>query len=309
VKTHRNAKTTPKGRALLVKRVLETGWAVQEAATASGVSIRTVYKWVARYRAGGWAGLEDGASAPRRRPHRTKERIERRILDLRRGRLSGPAIARRTGIARSTVGNVLRRHGVGRLKSSEPKPPIKRYERDKPGELVHVDTKALGRIAKVGHRITGIRQHQTRGIGWEHVHVCVDDASRLAYVEILPTQQQADAIGFMRRAVAWFAARGVRIERIMTDNGSAYVSKTFRGFCQEQGVRHVRTRPYTPRTNGKAERFIQTMLREWAYARPYRASAWRRRALEPWLRYYNHRRPHSALQDKAPITRLHKVAA
>src|SRR5262245_4033862 len=253
--------------------------------------------------------LEDGPSAPRHRPHRTGAHLERWILRLRNEWLSGPAIARRTGIARSTVGNVLRRHGLGKLKPIEEKPPIRRYERAWPGELVHVDIKTLGRIGQIGHRITGIGQHQTRGIGGDHAHVCIDDASRLAYVEILPTQQQADTVGFMGRAVAWFAARGVRVERIMTDNGSAYRSKAFRDFCIGQGARHLRTRPYTPRTNGKAERFIQTMLREWAYARPYRTSGWRRRALKPWLGYYNRRRPHSALRDQAPITRLQKAAA
>jgi transposase InsO family protein len=309
VRSHRNAKTTPKGRVLLVRRVLDQGWSVEKAAVASGLSERTVYKWLARYRHEGTAALEDGASAPHQSPHRTRPHVERWILKLRAERLSGPAIARRTGVARSTVGNVLRRHGVGRLKPIEVRPAIRRYEREAPGELVHVDTKALGRIGHIGHRITGNRQHQSRGIGWEHVHVCIDDASRLAYVEILPTQQKADAVGFMERAVAWFAGRGVRIERIMTDNGSAYRSRVFRDFCVAQGARHVRTRPYTPRTNGKAERFIQTLLREWAYARPYRTSGWRRRALKPWLGYYNQRRPHSALRDQAPITRLQRAAA
>ena len=309
MRSHRNAKTTPKGRALLVQRVLSEGWTIEDTASASGVSERTVYKWLARYCDGGEAALEDGPSAPRHRPHRIRDHLERWIVRLRGERLSGPAIARRTGIPRSTVGNVLRRHGLGRLPPVQEKPKIQRYERESPGELVHVDTKALGRIGQIGHRITGIREQRTRGIGWEHVHVCIDDASRLAYVEILPTQQHADAIGFMRRAVAWFAARGVHVERIMTDNGPAYLSKAFRDFCTEQGARHLRTRPYTPRTNGKAERFIQTMLREWAYARPYRTSGWRRRALKPWLGYYNHRRPHSALRDQAPITRLQKAAA
>lgn len=309
MRTHRNAKTTPKGRALIVERVLEHGWTVKRTAHGSGVSERTVYKWLARYRKAGERGLEDGESAPRRRPRSTSERIERQIVGLRAGRLSGPAIARRTGVARSTVGHVLRRNGLGRLGPVVPRPPVVRYERARPGELVHVDTKALGRIGKIGHRVTGIRQHQMRGIGWEHVHVCVDDASRLAYVELLGTQQQDDAVGFMQRATAWFATRGVRIERIMTDNGSAYLSRSFREACEQLGARHIRTRPYTPRTNGKAERFIQTLLREWAYARPYRTSAWRSRALEPWLRYYNQRRPHSALQDQAPITRLREVAA
>ena len=309
MRLHPNAKTTPKGRALLVERVTERGWTMAKAATAAGVSARTGYKWLARYRAAGVAGLADRRSAPQRCPHRTPPRHERWILGLRAARLSGPAIAHRTGLPRATVGNVLRRHGVGRLGPVEPRVPVRRYEWAEPGALVHVDVKTLSRIAKVGHRITGDRHGQPRGVGYEHVHVCVDDASRVAYVEILPTLQQDDAIAFLRRAVAAFAARGVRVARVMTDNGSAYVARRFAAACTELGVRHLRTRAYTPRTNGKAERFIQTLLREWAYARAYRSSAWRRRALRPWLRYYNERRPHTALNYRAPITRLQQVSA
>jgi transposase InsO family protein len=309
VQVHPNAKTTPKGRAVLLHRVTELGWTMARAADASGVSTRTGFKWLARYRAEGRAGLEDRRSVPRRRPHRTPVRWERWIVGLRARRLSGPAIAHRTGIPRATVGHVLRRHGLGRLPPLQPKPPVRRYERAQPGELVHIDTKALGRIAMVGHRITGVRQHRTRGIGWEHVHVCIDDATRVAYVEVLPTNQQQDATAFLARAVAWFAARGVRIARVMSDNGSAYKARSFAATCAELGVRHVTTRPYTPRTNGKAERFIQTLLREWAYRAPYATSARRRRALTPWLRYYNHRRPHAALRDRAPMTRLQEASA
>jgi transposase InsO family protein len=190
-----------------------------------------------------------------------------------------------------------------------PKPAVRRYERAHPGELVHVDTKALGRIAGVGHRIHGDRTTRVRGIGWEHVHVCIDDASRLAYSEVLTTNQQHDAVGFLERAVAWFAARGVRIARVMTDNGSAYLARRWAAACTRLGLRHLRTRPYTPRTNGKAERFIQTLLREWAYARAYVTSTRRRRALRPWLRYYNTRRPHTALQNRAPMSRLQGALA
>ena len=309
MRVHRNAKTTPKGRALLVERVMVEGWTIRAAAHACGVSARTGSKWLARYRAEGPDGLSDRASVPHRRPHRTRARLEQWIVALRSQRLSGPAIAYRTGIACSTVGNVLRRHGVNRLPPLQPRPVVQRYERARPGELVHIDTKALGRIAGVGHRIHGDRTTRVRGIGWEHVHVCIDDASRLAYVETRATNQHADAIGFLERALAWFAARGIRVESVMSDNGSAYRARAFAATCARLGIRHLRTRPYTPRTNGKAERFIQTLLREWAYARAYATSRRRRHALRPWLRYYNHRRPHTALRGRAPITRLQEVAA
>jgi transposase InsO family protein len=307
VRVHRNAKTTPKGRALLIERVMAGGWTMQQAATACGVSVRTGYKWLARFRVEGPAGLGDRPSAPHRCPHRTRARLEQWIVGLRARRLSSPVIAYRTGIPRATVGNVLRRHGLGRLPPLAAPGPVRRYERARPGELVHIDTKALGRIAGVGHRIHGDRRTRVRGIGWEHVHVCIDDASRLAYVETRATNQQHDAIGFLERALAWFAARGVRVESVMSDNGSAYQARAFAAACARLGLRHLRTRPYTPRTNGKAERFIQTLLREWAYARAYATSARRRRALRPWLRYYNHRRPHTALRGRAPITRLQEV--
>jgi transposase InsO family protein len=290
-------------------RVTELGWPIAQAARGGGISQRTAYKWLARYRVEGLAGLEDRRSAPHQRPHRTHARLEQWIVGLRRGRLSGPAIAQRTGIARATVGNVLRRHGLGALPPLQPKPPVRRYERARPGELVHIDTKALGRFAQVGHRITGDWRHRCRGHGWEHVHVCIDDATRVAYVEVLPTLQLADALGFLERARAWFAARGVRIEAVMSDNGSAYRSREFAAMCATTGLRHLRTRPYTPRTNGKAERFIQTLLREWAYRTAYPTSARRRRALGPWLRYYNHRRPHTALGYRPPFARLQEVSA
>ena len=204
---------------------------------------------------------------------------------------------------------MLRRLGLSRLPPLTPPPPVQRYERARAGELLHVDIKTLGRIGRIGHRIHGDRRQTVRGIGWEHVHVCVDDASRVAYVEVLPTLHQGDAVGFLERAVAWFAAHGVGAERVMTDNGSAYISRAFATACTRLGVRHLRTRPRTPRTNGKAERFIQTLLREWAYRRPYRTSALRRRALSPWVRYYNQRRPHTSLNYASPISRLQQVSA
>lgn len=309
MRLHPNAKTSPRGRALIIQRVDADGWSAAATASAFGVSVRTIHKWRARYRGEGPAGLADRSSAPRRSPRRTAPHREARIVTLRQQRLTGLAIAQRVRLPRATVGAVLRRHGLGRLPALTLPEPVQRYERARAGELLHLDIKTLGRIGQVGHRVHGDWRRKSRGIGWEHVHVCVDDASRVAYVELLPTLQHADAVGFLARAVAWFASHGVQAERVLTDNGSAYVSQAFAAACARLGVRHKRTRPYRPRTNGKAERFIQTLLREWAYQRPYATSARRRRALAPWLRYYNHTRPHTALNYRPPITRLPEVAA
>jgi transposase InsO family protein len=293
---------------VIVQRVDAEGWSVVETAEAFGVSKRTVYKWRARYREEGRGGLDDRSSVPRRMPARTAGRQEARIVRLRGERLTGLAIAQRVGIPRATVGAVLRRHRLGRLPAVTPPEPVRRYERERPGELLHIDIKSLGRIGQIGHRIHGDRRTRSRGIGWEHVHVCVDDASRVAYVELLPTLGYGDAVGFLERAVAWFAAHGVHAERVLTDNGSAYLARAFATACHRLRLRHTRTRPYRPCTNGKAERFIRTLLREWAYRRAYATSARRRRALAPWLRYYNVRRPHTALNYRAPITRLQQVS-
>ena len=306
---HPNARTTPRSRAQLVERVLRDAWAVPRVAQAFHVSRRTVFKWLARYRAEGLAGLQDRGSAPRARPRRTSSRRVLQIVALRAQRLPGHAIAHRLGVPRATVSRILRHQGLGRLAPLTPRAPIQRYERAAPGELLHVDIKSLGRIRGIGHRITGDRRTRVRGIGWEHVHVCIDDASRLAYAEVLATAAWPDAVGFLERALAWFAAHGVHAERVMTDNGSAYLSRAFAALCARRALRHLRTRAYTPRTNGKAERFIQTLLREWAYRRPYRSSARRRRALDPWLRYYNHRRPHMSLNYLPPISRLQETPA
>jgi len=234
--------------------------------------------------------------------------IEDEIEALRRQRLSGPAIARQLGRPLSTVGVVLRRRGFGRLAALDPKPPVVRYERQRPGELIHIDTKKLGRIDGIGHRITG---HHTgmvrnRGIGWDHLHVAVDDASRLAYTELLPDDRKESATAFLARALAWFARHGVTVERVMTDNGSAYRSAAFKADIQANGLRHIRTRPYTPRTNGKAERFIQSSLREWAYAQPFQSSAERSEAMQSWVNRYNYSRPHTALGGRSPITTIAK---
>src|SRR5262245_3633759 len=275
MKLHRNAKTTPMARVLIIQRVEAEGWTVAETAEAFGVSPRTVHKWRARWRAERAAGLEDRRSGPGHIPHRTQGRRVAAIVRLRQQRWTQRAIARRLSMPRSTVGAVLRRHGMGRLPAVSLPPPVVRYQRARPGELLHVDIKPLGRIGQVGPRIHGDQRRRSRGVGWEQVHVCVDDATRVAYVEVRSTATVPDAIAFVRRAVQWFAQRGVRTERVMTDNGGAYRATQFAGMCAELQVRHVRTRPYTPRTNGKAERFIQTLLREWAYARPYRSSVWR----------------------------------
>ncbi len=304
---HKNARLTPQGRLLLVERITQQGWPVARAARAAGLSARQAYRWCARYRDGGVAALSDRSSAPRRCRRRTADAQVAAIERLRRQRLTGPTIAGRLGMPVSTVGKVLRRLRLGRLAALDEKPAIVRYERERPGELIHIDSKKLGRIDGIGHRITGRRPgavNRHHGIGWEALHVCIDDASRLAYSEILPDEKKASAIGFLARAIAWFGGLGITVERVMTDNGSAYRSKDFRAAVAAAGAKHKRTRPYTPRTNGKAERFIQTSLREWVYARPYTSSQQRSGALTPWLDHYNTQRPHTALSRRPPLTRL-----
>jgi transposase InsO family protein len=306
---HKNARLTPQGRLLMIRRIEEQGWKVAAAAEAAGLSVRRAYHWLARYRAGGERMLHDRSSAPARpRDPVPAERVAE-IERLRRQRMTGPAIAVATGIPRSTVGAVLRRLGLGRLKALDAPPPAIRYERERPGELLHIDSKKLGRIDGIGHRITGDRTGQSnrRGIGWEALHVCIDDASRLAYSEILPDEKTSSALAFLERALSWFQRLGVTVERVMTDNGSAYRSHAFRAACADAQLRHLRTKPYTPRTNGKAERFIQTSLREWAYARAYNTSAERTAVLEPWIANYNTRRPHSAIGHQPPFRRLNNL--
>jgi transposase InsO family protein len=299
---HDNARSTRHSRMLMVQR-LARGWTVAAIARAQGVSPRTVRKWRDRYAAEGEPGLADRSSRPHCSPRRLAAPLEAEILALRRQRLTSPAIARSLHRPVSTVGHVLRRAGLGRLGALDPKLTIRRYQREKPGELIHIDIKKLGRIDGIGHRITGDRTGQSskRGTGWEYVHVAVDDASRLAYTELLPTERKDSAVPFTARAIAWFARHGVIVERIMTDNGSAYKSFAFRDLLAGRGIKHKRTRPYTPRTNGKAERFIQTSLREWAYARAFESSAIRHAAMLPWITDYNSDRPHSALGGRSPI--------
>ncbi len=304
---HKNARLTPVGRALLVSRV-SSGWTAKAAAEAAGVSLRTARKWIGRHRRGGERRHHDRSSAPRRCPRKVAERRIAEIEQLRRQRMTGPAIARFLGMARSTVGAILRRLGLGKLKALEPKPAVIRYERSAPGEMIHLDIKKLGRFDVAGHRVTGDRQAgRSQGAGWDFLHVCVDDASRLAYTEILPSEGQHDTTAFLERALAWLARHGVTVERVMTDNGSAYRSKLFANALQRAGARHIRTRPYTPRTNGKAERFIQTSLREWAYAKPYRSSAERSQAIGPWTHAYNLTRPHAGIGGLTPWSRVNNL--
>jgi transposase InsO family protein len=306
---HRNARTCPNSRRLIAERVLVEGWTLTAAAEAAGVSVPTARKWVRRFRDEGDAGLGDRSSAPKRIPHRTPPERERAILSLRALRMTGEQIAAALGMAPSTVSLVLKRNGNGRLRRPGAGEPERRYERSRPGELVHVDIKKLGRIARPGHRVTGSRAskgyHRERfEQGWEYVHVCVDDATRLAYVEVLPDERPATCIGFLERAIDHLASYGIRVERVMTDNGNAYRSKAHALACQQLGVRHLRTEPYTPRTNGKAERFIQTLVNGWAYGAVYGSSDERADALSPWLHTYNHHRPHRSLARKPPTTRL-----
>lgn len=299
---HANAKTTPKARALLVQRVIRHAWTYREAATAVGVSVRTVAKWVQRARQEGAAGLRDRRARPHRSPSATAPRIISAIIQLRHAGLPAWQIARRVGRPRSTVSAILRRVGLGRL--IVPSPPVVRYEWPQAGDLLHLDIKPLGRFRAIGHRIHGNRRVRSRRAGWEYVHVAIDDATRVAFVEVLPAQDGDTTSACLTRAVAWFAQHGVTVRRVMSDNGSGYVSRAFRRTCQVCALRHLRTRPYTPRTNGKAERFIQTLQREWAYARPYRTSARRTAALAGWVAYYNRQRPHASLDYLAPWSRL-----
>ena len=302
MKIHANARTTFKTRAELVACVLRRGWPKARAARAFGVSPPTVAKWVRRYQDEGLEGLSDRSSAPHRIPHRTPGPTVRRIERLRRRGLRGWQIAERLRMAVSTVSAVLRRLGLGRGWDRQ-REPVVRYEWERPGDLIHIDVKKLGRFRRAGHRV-GHRYHGNRGIGWEFVYVCVDDATRLAYVEILPDERKETAIGFLERASRWLRRRRVHVRRVMTDNGSPFVSKLFAHRCAELGIRHLRTRPYRPRTTGKAERFIHTLQREWAYGKPYKTSAGRRRALPAWVRYYNERRPDRALGGSSPSQRL-----
>jgi len=302
--SHKHARLTPKGRALLVSRVLQQGWKVAAASEAGGVSVRTAYKWLARFKAEGSAGLNDRSSKPTHCPHATSP-VDRAYFEaLRRQRWPLWRIAMQVGRSLATLSRCMKQAGLSRLRSLEPVLPVVRYERAAPGELLHIDTKRLGRIQGVGHRITGDRTlNRNQGIGWDAVHLAIDDHSRVSFAAIKPDETSASCTQFLREAVAAYARLGVRIDRVMTDNGAGY-KKIFDAACGELGLRHIRTRPYTPKTNGKAERFVQTSLREWAYARPYESSAQREAALQPFIHHYNWHRPHSALNHQPPMSRI-----
>jgi transposase InsO family protein len=318
MRLHPNAKLTPAGRAELVRRILDERRPAGEVALALHVSLRTARKWLARFKAEGAAGLADRPSTAHRRPHALGPEQVARILELRRQRLPATRIAPLVGCAHATVSKYLRQHRLSRARDLEPKEPARRYERERPGELIHLDTRKLGRIERIGHRITGDRSRRSRGAGWELAHVAIDDASRLAYAEVLPSDGRDDSTAFPERALAWLAGYGIRVQRVMTDNAPAYRSRTFATLCRRHGLRHLRTRPHTPRTNGPvgcadippgdrprpmAERFIQTAPREWACRHPYAASQQRAEQLRPWMHAYNHHRPHSAIGGRPPSSR------
>jgi transposase InsO family protein len=306
--SHKHARLTFKGRALLVSRVLEEGWTVAQASQAAGVSKRTGFKWLARFRSEGSAGLADRSSCPARSPRALSVQEQVELERMRRRRMPLWRIAAHSGRGLATVSRYMRRLGLSRLKSLEPPMPIVRYERAAAGELLHIDTKKLGRIDGIGHRITGDRtENHNRGIGWDMVHLAIDDHSRVSFAQVLADEKAVSCVEFLRQAVAYYASLGVRIERVMTDNGTGY-KNTFKAACDELGIRHIKTRPYTPKTNGKAERFVQTSLREWAYARPYVSSAQREAALQPFLHRYNWHRPHSALNRQPPMSRIPAVS-
>lgn len=306
---HKNARLTPLRREEMAQAVVEGGLSKAHAARAYGVSAKIVARWVERFRAEGRTGMADRSSRPRLMPGMTVQAAVERIVALRRRRFTGRSIAFEVGVSPATVSRVLRRAGLSRLKDLEPAEPVWRYEREHPGDMIHIDIKKLGRFERVGHRITGDRtgQSNSRGVGWEFVHVCIDDASRIAFSQILPDERKESAVAFLAAALAYYASLGVTVTRVMTDNGSCYRSKAFAKACRKLGLRHVRTKPYTPRTNGKAERFIQTALREWAYAVAYPNSEHRAAELPVWLHRYNWHRPHGSLKAKTPISRLGKT--
>ena len=302
---HKNARLTPKGRALMLGR-LEAGQHQCDVAQAMGVSLTTLKKWLRRYRAEGPVGLLDRRCRPRCSPRQLSGELTAQVIALRHQRRTGRFICQHLGVSAASVSRILRRARLSRWRDLEPRVPVRRYEREHPGELLHLDVKKLGRIQGIGHRITGDRRGQSnkRGIGWEFVHVAIDDASRVALASVAINECADTATAFLKAIVEHFRQRGVRIERVMTDNGSAYRSHLFHDTCQELAIRHLRTKPFTPRTNGKAERFIQTCLREWAYAEAYTSSSERTLALAQWLHHYNWHRPHSALHSMPPITKL-----
>jgi transposase InsO family protein len=305
MRLHRNAKTTPKMRQLIVTRA-QAGWTYGRIAAALGISVRTVAKWIARSHRTG--ELVDESSRPHRQPRRLAASVEAAIVALRRTRATAWQISAALRVPRSTVTRVLARGGLNRLALLAPPEPVQRYEWPHAGDLLHLDLKRLGRIGTVGHRIHGDRRRRARRVGWEYLHVAIDDATRLAYAEVLPAADAATCAAFLQRTLAWWRRRGLRIRRLLTDNATVYRAGVVAAVCHRWTVRHRFTRPYRPQTNGKAERVIQTLLREWAYRVPYRSSARRTAALAPYLRFYNHRRPHTSLGRRSPWMRFQEAA-
>lgn len=303
---HRNARLMPLRREEMALSVISGCLSKAQAARAFGVSSKIVSRWTERFRAEGREGMQDRSSRPKVIPRQTTEALAERIITHRRQRLCGRHIAELTGVSPATVSRVLRRAGLSRLKDLAPAEPVVRYAYKEPGGLIHLDIKKLGRFERVGHRITGDRtgQSNARGVGWEFVHVCIDDASRIAVTGIYPDEKAVSAIAALRAAVTYYKSLGIKVTRVMTDNGSCYKSFAFAAACKDLKLKHIRTKPYTPKTNGKAERFIQTALREWAYAKAYETSDQRKSHLSEWTHMYNWHRPHGSLNSKPPISRL-----
>ena len=304
--SHKNARLTPKGREVMVRSVVDSGLSHAAAARQFNTTPKTVAKWVGRFRTEGVDGLRDRSSRPLSSPGQTASATCAAVEELRRQRYTGKQIAAELGISTATISRVLKRLGLNKISSLEPAEPVRRYEREKPGEMIHLDIKKLGRFNKIGHRITGDRRGQSnsRGVGWEYVHVAVDDHSRIAFAKVMPSEKKRSATAFLKATLGYYESLGVKVERVMTDNGSCYKSFAFRKACKRLKLRHIRTRPYTPKTNGKAERFIQSSLREWAYAQAYQNSGERKAELPTWLHRYNWHRPHAGIDDKTPISRL-----
>jgi len=304
--SHKNAPLTPKGREAMVRSVTEGGLSQAAAARRFNITPKIVARWVRRFRAEGVDGLRDRSSRPHSLPSQTVPATCTAVEALRRQRYTGKQIATELKLSPATVSRILRRLGLNRMRDLEPAEPVRRYEREKPGEMIHIDIKKLGRFEKTGHRITGDRtgQSNSRGVGWEFVHVCIDDRSRVAFSQILPDEKKESAVLFLKAAVAYYKSLGVTVTRVMTDNGSCYKAFAFRDACRDLGIKHIRTKPYTPKTNGKAERFIQTALREWAYAQAYPTSDRRAEELPHWLERYNWHRPHGGIKSQTPISRL-----
>ena len=300
---HQNARLTIHSREQLARRVLEQGCTLKLAAASFSVSAKTAGRWVRRYREQGSAGLGDRSSRPHRLRQPTSAELVSRVEQLRRQRWTGMRIALQTGLSRATVSRILRRLKLSRMRDLEPRLPVVRYEHARPGDLLHLDIKKLGRIARPSHRVTGDRRDSVSGVGWEYFHIAIDDHSRMAFSALYPNEKHASVLAFLAAALAWYARFGIRFRAVLTDNGPAYRSHAFACACRQLGLKHRFTRPYTPRTNGKAERFIQTALREWAYARSYQNSNQRSQELGPWLHQYNWHRPHASLGSSPPITR------